>query len=138
MVLIDFFEEMSCSKSKFCHIISAVLQSMGDNGLVHTEFDHHTRILSEMENESFDDGSQNKEVTEKFDAKQFMANFIYTITVFLAITAVVLIGIATYQLCKHLQVNRTVVVDGKTLYTKPNYVPGSETSRHLFPTEKTF
>ena len=60
-----------------------------------------------------------------------MANFIYGITAFITLVAVVLIIIATYQLCTHLRQNRKVMIGGREFYAKPPTGYGSETTRDL-------
>ena len=63
-----------------------------------------------------------------------MANFIYGITAFISLVTIVLIFIATYQLCTHLRQNRKVMIiggGGRGIYGRKTAGYGSETAREL-------
>ena len=64
-----------------------------------------------------------------------MANFIYGITAFISLVTIVLIFIATYQLCTHLRQNRKVMIigggGGRSIYGRKTAGYGSETAREL-------
>ena len=60
-----------------------------------------------------------------------MANFIYGITAFISLVAIVLIIIATYEMCTLLRRNRKVMVGDREFYRKSQAGYGSETTRDL-------